>query len=144
MSAVACMYYYMTCSLLLLHCNTYLALPRLFPTSWGQLNKDSFIHFLLLLSRKNVHPRGQSIGSTQNWQLEVPFYCQGSVILRYTLRCLRFSCSLKNSWLIISAVDFVNDILSFMIYFHPYYIQERPVRSIIIINIIVIVVVIRT
>ena len=48
MSAVACMYYYMTCSLLLLHCNTYLALWRLFPTSWGQLNKDSLIHFLLL------------------------------------------------------------------------------------------------
>ena len=46
------------------------------------------------------------------------------------------------SWLIISAVDFVNDILSFMINVHPYYIQERPVRSIIIINIIVIVVVI--
>ena len=64
------------------------------------------------------------------------------MILRYTLRCLRFSCSLKNSWLIISAVDFVNDILSFMINFHPYYIQERPVRSIIIINIIVIVVII--
>ena len=72
----------------------------------------------------------------------MPFYRQGSVILRYTLRCLRFSCSLKNSWLIISAVDFVNDILSFMINFHPYYIQERPVTSIIIINIIVIVVII--
>ena len=44
--------------------------------------------------------------------------------------------------MIISAVDHVNDNLSFMICFHPYYIQERPVRSIIIINIIVIVVVI--
>ena len=44
--------------------------------------------------------------------------------------------------MIISAVDYVNDNLSFMICFHPYYIQERPVRSIIIINIIVIVVVI--
>ena len=44
--------------------------------------------------------------------------------------------------MIISVVHYVNDILSFMIYFHPYYIQERPVRSIIIINIIVIVVVI--
>ena len=64
------------------------------------------------------------------------------MILRYTLQCLRFSCSLKNSWLIISAVHYVNDILSFMICFHPYYIQERPVRSIIIINITVIVVVI--
>ena len=30
--------YYMTYSLLLLHCNTYLALWRHFPTSWGQLN----------------------------------------------------------------------------------------------------------
>ena len=48
MSAVACMYYYMTCSLLLLHCSTYLALWRLFATSWGQLNKDSLIHVLLL------------------------------------------------------------------------------------------------
>ena len=48
MSAVACMYYYMTCSLLLLHCSTYLALWWLFPTSWGQLNKDSLIHVLLL------------------------------------------------------------------------------------------------
>ena len=48
MSAVACMYYYMTCSLLLLHCSTYLALWRLFPTSRWQLNKDSLIHFLLL------------------------------------------------------------------------------------------------
>ena len=36
-----------------------------------------------------------------------------------------------------------NDILSLMIYFHPYYIQEGPVRSIIIINIIVIVVIIQ-
>ena len=44
--------------------------------------------------------------------------------------------------MIISAVDHVNDNLSFMICFHPYYIQERPVRSIIIISIIVIVVVI--
>ena len=43
MSAVGCMYYYMTCSLLLLHCNTYLAFGRFFPISWGQLNKDSFI-----------------------------------------------------------------------------------------------------
>ena len=48
MSAVACMYYYMTCSLLLLYWSTYLALWRLFPTSWEQLNKDSLIHFLLL------------------------------------------------------------------------------------------------
>ena len=49
MSAVACLYYYMTCSLLLLHqCSTYLALRRLFATSWGQLNKDSLIHVLLL------------------------------------------------------------------------------------------------
>ena len=46
MSAVGCMYYYMMtyCSLLLLHCHTYLAFGRFFPTSWGQLNKDSFIH----------------------------------------------------------------------------------------------------
>ena len=43
MSAVGCMYYYMTCSLLLLHCNTYLAFGRFFLISWGQLNKDSFI-----------------------------------------------------------------------------------------------------
>ena len=64
------------------------------------------------------------------------------MILWYTWRCLRFACSLKNSWLIISAVDYVNDIRSFMIYFHRYCIPERPVRSIIIINIIVIVVVI--
>ena len=128
--------------LTLTHYNTYLALWRLFPTSWGQLNKDSFIDSLLLLSPKNVHPGEQSIGSTQSWQPEAPFYRQGSVILRYILRCLRFSCSLKNSWLIISAVDYVNDILSFMIYFHPYYTRERPVRSIIIINIFVIVVVI--
>ena len=62
------------------------------------------------------------------------------MILWYTLRCLRFSCSLKKSWLIISAIDYVNDIRSFMIYFHRYCIPERPVRSIIIINIIVIVV----
>ena len=40
MSAVACMHYYITCSLILLRCNTYLALWRLFPTSWGQLNKE--------------------------------------------------------------------------------------------------------
>ena len=31
MSAVACVYYYMTCSLLLLHCNTYLAYIILTP-----------------------------------------------------------------------------------------------------------------
>ena len=82
------------------------------------------------------------MGSTQNWQPEAPFYCQGSVILQYTLRCLRFSCSLKNSWLIISAVDYINAILLFMTYFHPYYIQERPVKSIVIKNIIVIVIII--
>ena len=34
----------------------------------------------------------------------------------------------------ISVVNYVNDILSFMTCFHPYYIQERPVRSIIIIK----------
>ena len=118
------------------NCNTYLALWRLFPTSWGHWNKDSFIHSLLLQSPKNVNPGGHSIESTENWQPKEPFYRQGSLILRYTLQCLRFSCSLKNSWLIISAVDYVNDILSFIIYLHPYYIQERPVRSIIIINII--------
>ena len=141
MSAVACVYYYMTCSLVLLHCSTYLALWRLFPVRRGQLDKDSFIHSLLLLSLKNFHPGGQSIGSTQSWQPEVPFYRQGSVILRYTLRCfLMFFEKFLIDHIISPLCN--NDILSFMIYFHPYYIQERPVRSIIIISIIVIVVVI--
>ena len=59
------MYYYMTCSLLLLYWSTYLALWRLFPTSWEQLNKDSLIHFLLLqgmflLVRKIGKSRDQS------------------------------------------------------------------------------------
>ena len=85
---------------------------------------------------------GHSIRSTENWQPKELFYCQGSMILWYTLQCLRFSCFLKNSWLILSAVAYGNDILSFIIYVRPYYIQERPVRSIIIINIIVIVVVV--
>ena len=48
----------------------------------------------------------------------------------------------ENSWLILSAVDYINDSLSFITYVHPYYIQERPVTSIIIINDIVIAVVI--
>ena len=121
---------------LLLHCNTYLALWRLFPTSWGHRNKDSFSHSLLLKSPENVHPGGHSIGSTENWQPKELFYRQGSMILRYTLQCLRFSYSLKNSWLIIPAIDYVNNILSLIIYLHPYYIQERPVTSIITINII--------
>ena len=121
---------------LLLHCNTYLALWRFFPTSRRHWNKDSFIHSLLLESPKNVHPGGHSKGSTGNWQPKEPFYHQGSMILQYTLQCLRFSCSLKNSWFIISAVDYVNDILPFIIYLHPYHTQKRPVRSIVIINII--------
>ena len=54
MAAVGCMSYYMTCSLLLLHCHTYIAFWRFL--------------FLIVVSPKNVHPPGHSIRNTGNWQ----------------------------------------------------------------------------